>query len=1394
MVSLKSIVNFLSSCLKISSRSLSFCLSTLLSVVAQSALCATIEVSLDGSVLPSAAITDYADTNLSFLTNEEGRIQYTGGSCASLNYVSEENIIYRALRTCGLDDSNVPVYKINLAKLVTLSGTVEVSQSCNCNLNFVNLDEGSSYGRGTSLLNSTKFEFNEMLPAGRYRIKVSTVNWPSAPDRHYLASIGVDARLHSVSDIKIETASTVDVSRFSKSPPRADLISVRHSETSHLSFIEGAPGAAEAVVPIGVLNLQTGQTLSGVSEADGSFLIKFFAPPGSAIQISQDRHADAYNDFTSSAPSTVIYVPQVDSDFAIATGQRLNGSSQNEMNGLRLKGGKDPGVAWLTGTLDTPEWQPGRSGELTGTVDIYSRNLDYGVVPQLESGNAYLELLFNEDGEQKTSGPQNSSSDLTVTGMPIERSEPVYQESIQLGDFYFSDYELVGNGHARALWTLNYEVPSNTPNGVYQLVLSGRGWSMNPWFSGLTSDRLFYEDVYGEPSFHLTNIHGAARINIGQTKPLRLYSAILMNEISNGSRGVVAKSDVSKFGMSSRWTYNAEKLILPPSTNADGSIYKYNIEPFIQLTAYSNKEWLNPPKIPLSFPTGQLSAKVQSPGGSVVEIGPHPIRGGFAQKATTSIGEDLVRNSNAPDSHYALTTYSDEFNLVLDEYGEYKIELTGSVEDIYGEVYEISGNYSVYVAELLDIETGVFPGTPFEVGDSFSSSLIIQPGLPAEVIVSLSHFPNSSISEQVTRTYSGDANRFGYFASSLDPFKFQAAGEYLVNYDVSYNSPEGVLWMASRKWASVVETPDTNIVAHGHRGDEAGFESRQWYLLEDTSSNRNGHFFSPYQIGDVMWTKNFTSWNAAIQNIVTLEDGDGTLTALVKDRGLEDLGIGSMFLRSSTSTSYQGIPPFVDPTQLDIHWGYYYSSIGRPGVSVREFVGTAQSTNGYWRFNTSYGYQLGSGYEGDQPNDFKFIFGGAVYRVPSENFSHYGAYGSLWTMLPETDLNGGRVMPPFQGASGGPSGGPLFTLNGEEIDIFLHPQGVRPGSILEVGDIFSFSGQIGPTLPSKVEVQITSPSGVVRSFGGTANKVGYFYQPNNDYVVTEAGVHTVSVSVVHEGGTSAGIVEAPYPSGSVLGSSNGEFNFYVASKGAQQAGIVDGLPDRLSNSASVELSLQLSNNSSPTNFQHTVVMPGFILSQNESSGTSFKYDAYTLNSSFPNLDLPGGQLQRRNGADTVTLSFLAQTEGEDGSPVFAGRQVLLQGEQILAPSHRKKIQGTFAVRLEENVLQPGGRLKATVDMEAKGDADIYVAIVLPSGDFITFNKVLAISGINQIIPFAEYLVLEEQESLSILDVVLDDSVTAGDYRMVVVTTAAGKSIYDQSYWLGFDEITFSFAN
>ena len=74
-------------------------------------------------------------------------------------------------------------------------------------------------------------------------------------------------------------------------------------------------------------------------------------------------------------------------------------------------------------------------------------------------------------------------------------------------------------------------------------------------------------------------------------------------------------------------------------------------------------------------------------------------------------------------------------------------------------------------------------------------------------------------------------------------------------------------------------------------------------------------------------------------------------------------------------------------------------------------------------------------------------------------------------MLPEDDQIG-RIMPPFQGAAGGPSGGPIMKLKDKEIDIFYHPQGVRPGTIVEVGDIASFSGQIAPTLASDISITI----------------------------------------------------------------------------------------------------------------------------------------------------------------------------------------------------------------------------------------------------------------------------------------------------------------------------------
>ena len=380
--------------------------------------------------------------------------------------------------------------------------------------------------------------------------------------------------------------------------------------------------------------------------------------------------------------------------------------------------------------------------------------------------------------------------------------------------------------------------------------------------------------------------------------------------------------------------------------------------------------------------------------------------------------------------------------------------------------------------------------------------------MPAEVVIDIDHYPYSDETQKVSKRYEGWANRFGYFQSDDAALRFDKPGEYRVNYELRYLAADGTLWAGSRQWGSIVETPNSRISAKGARGSESGNERRQWYLFSDTSSERNAHFFSPYQTGDVIWTANFTDWNAAMQNVTTIEDAGTELASIISNRNNQYHNVnGSGALVSSVEQKQQMVPPFVNPDQPDVHWGYYYSANGRPGVGVREFVGTAQSSNGYWRFNTPYGYQLGNGYEGDQEDDFKFLFGGAVYRAPESGLSFYGAYGALWVMLSDDDAQGGRVMPPFQGAAGGPSGGPLMTIKGEDIDIFAHPMGVRPGTLLEVGDTVSFSAQIAPTLPSEVEVIITTPNGSIRTIKGVANKVGYFYDPSADFVATEAGVY-----------------------------------------------------------------------------------------------------------------------------------------------------------------------------------------------------------------------------------------------------------------------------------------------
>jgi len=1340
-----------------------------------------------GVLLAGTTVSLFENSNKSSQALQSVKVDEAGKfvlDCADSCWVSAQQMTDGAGRALSWrfqvpNEINYVRLQLSAERVITVDASVPEKGSYY--IKYLNLDTLDEDNQGTSFGNTINIRFSQVVPAGRYRISLLAPSYPSAPRKPYYASVGVDVSQSSAS-VALPAKPLPGDRRYSSEPPDSSLISILQPTENGRARVVGQPGAAKSLMVIGLMNMQTGVMTYGSSSENGSFDIKIFAPVGSSVMVVQATEGGTFKSEMVRAPGTIVYSNPED-PLAINTGQRLNGGSKNpNETDFKRFGGTDAGFAWITGLLSGNQWSAGRSGTLSGSGIVYSRNIK-DANPTLSSGNAYLEMIFDGKGRQTAAGPENSSSDLTPTGFPIDRSEKIYQEAISLGHIQFSDLEILSESTAKFSWSLDYSVPINSPDGIYNLILTGDGWSMNPWINGLDKATLYYEDVYGEPSFHLSTVHAAAQITIGTSNKPRLFAALLLNDLSNGSRGVVSIEDKDRFGISGHIVSNSDRFVLSPGIGKTNAERAYNLEPFIPLTGFSNKMWMGPPKTLFKFPSGNLSISIKYPDGSTSNLGSAPFRGPYLQKATSFMGDQWSANSNAPDNHFGLTTHNKAFNVTFDQYGKHTVSLDGDIEDIYGRSYDISGNYEVYVAETLDLEFGTFPSTPFEVGDSFSPAVIVQPGIPADVEIKIKHLPNSDSKLAETKTILGTANRFGYFMpKSGEGFKFLTSGEYRVDYNVSYKDASETLWMGSRSWGSVVETPGSPIVAHGNRGSESNSETRQWYNMEDTNNDQNAHFFLPYQTGDIAWMNNSTTWNAAMTNVVTLEDTSGAISSLGRQQ--TDLGKGQMLLKSSNgiTPASQSIPPFLIPDNDTNHWGYYYSGIGRPGVSVREFVGTQKSSNGYWRFDTKYNLQLGNGFKGDRTNDFKFMFGGAVYRAPSDDFSYYGAYGSLWVLLPDEDVTGGRIMPPFQAAANGPSGGPIMTLKGEEVDIFYHPQGVRPGSILEIGDTASFSGQVAPTLPSDVSIKITTPSGIQKTIGGQANKVGYFYDPALDFKIEEPGVYDVEVLVTHSGMTSAGQVEPPFPSGGILGGNGKSFKFYAVTKESKTAQLKSPNLTKLPNSLELNFELGSKNGNEMTGMYQTTVMPGFLLEHSSGTSMQYAYNATELNKFFPNLDLDSGENIRKNGADTVTFSFLLTGLDSNGFPVYEARQILLQGEDLYLLDNEISLEGDMNLSIESSELTAGGKLKADLSFSGKGLADIYVALILPDGNFLTIGNPLVVSGIGEVIPFRESLSFDQPSSINIVDINLPDGLAEGNYQFYAIAVDEDENLLDQKNW------------
>ena len=1049
---------------------------------------------------------------------------------------------------------------------------------------------------------------------------------------------------------------------YPDSPPVASLITISTPGPEGTVTVTGSANAATPGASLLLVTLDTGHYATTQAGSDGSFATSMFAPAGTSVLIKSDVFGGTIQTFVENPVGDDLLTGLAGTILRVASpGTNGTGVAFAGAGLLNSQQPRQPPAWTLAGTIDSTSVEPGGNLRVQGTLSILAATLNQtGAVDVRVS----LERISNTDGSGNFAQNLYASTILTPTGLPLERPATYTGNALTAA----ADVTMTQTGaNIEGAVDITLSLPEDLPAGYYRpfIVLDFHLTATTTEQADiLLVDRADRRPLnfteFGPKSLYLPIT------KIGSPAAPQIPLSLLVDTLSNATRGTRSVADRERFGIASRILTQSETFVIPRVDAETGKTITYRLEPFALSVSVGDRG--TPPAIPLipfSFPSGGLSVTVESPDGVSRTFGPFPFVQSRMRGLVDSGGMTLGNGGGHITDAYQLSTMNTDLEATFDRDGLHTITLNGTIDDIWGNTWTGGGTYEVWVAQDLSLDTAVLPSTPFEVGDVFSPGVTLTPGVPASVEVRYRLAQGSDASRIVETRVAGTANRFGYFYPSGSGIVLDQTGEYRVDVTASFEDDTGNLWMGSRTWGGVIAPTNPSIVAHGRRGiDEQTTIGNQWFFRTDTGiETGSSHLQLPFNSGDVTWLQD----NDAMVPVVSFQDPGGQISSIMGQRAIPALwpsatfeqrvSVGEIPLFSSTTNGWD---PHIDPSKVDL-WAYSYRSIQRPLVSVREQIAEDRVSGQYWRFNDQYGSQLGVGPEGDLPNDIKFQYGAVVVRGSAVPVPQYAIYGSLFALIPEAgDAKGGsRTFPPFQGNGGGPDGGPIMTLKGEDVDLFIHLTGVRAGTILEVGDTFSIAGAVGPTLAAAVSTTVTMPSGQVVQASGQANRIGYYYQPGDDFTVGEAGVYTVDVTVTYEGTTSAGGVTTPFPTGDVLGTANGRFSVYVVPAGSDLLGVnvSDGFV-----SAPVQLSITATSDLTLNSAHVTAMMPGFVLEGKSlpASGNSFGYafDASTFVSDFPNLDT--------DGSDVVTLTLFASGTDAQGQPSHRARHVVLHGRQLIS--------------------------------------------------------------------------------------------------------------------------------
>jgi hypothetical protein len=919
---------------------------------------------------------------------------------------------------------------------------------------------------------------------------------------------------------------------------------------------------------------------------------------------------------------------------------------------------------------------------VTGKLRLYSPSIttttDVGAI----SINSSLQLMMQHNTQGQPLAAENyyMSTLLTPGGLPIQRAEWSLENlnvPVSIGNLRHAGGHVIEGDVA-----VTAQIPDDLPAGIYRPAIF-----MN--FSGVpTSTQWLGANVV----YHTLAPNEALLppIQVSQTVPLpRLAWQLLMDDFVQGTRGTSAREDRGVFGLASQIVSQGAAYYTPPVDERTGQPIAYRLEPFLPMISYTDRRMPTPPLVPFQLPSGQLHVAIQAPDGIVRDLGTEPFAQSFNRTKTTRSGTDLNGGTVQIEDVYSLKVASNRFRTTFDQYGHHVITMTGVISDVWGHSYTGGGTYDVWIAHPLDIDPGLLPGTPLAVGDAFNPAMQFYPRVPADVRLVVTLYPDSNPAQAITHTLTGRANPYGYFSSDSTLVTMTRPGEYRVDLTALYTDTTGKLYMGAMTWGGVVMTPDAqaDLIAHGRRGlDSLTSIPNHWFVSSRDLTIPPGaisHSLNPYYNGDVFWSRmSDNSWGGDSLILgASVQDMVGTIQAAVQVRANRMRPYHTMPGDLSERFAKNEIPLFMsthsgrtvqlDPGDVD-QVAYSYRVSERPGVRVREVVAEDGQSGGYWRLDTLYDDQLGVGVLGDLPNDFKFQYVGAVYRDLVSGHNEYRGQGTGWVFLPDSDTTGSRVMPPFAGPGNGgwtTEGGPILTLKGQDIHIFILPTGTLPGAVLRTSDVFHFAGHLMPTLNSRVAVTVTSPTGALHIGGGQANSIGYFYDPADNFTVNEPGLWSVDVRVWHEGQCSGGTTVPPYPSGDVLGSENGRYWFYVVPGDVPSLMVSSPLPGFMTfgnQVTPITITGSVPAGLSGVTVDYTINMPGYILKHGQvtPSGSTFQvvFDPATLQQDFPNLDLVGRDDWAPGLSDTIAVGLLLRGQS-GGQTIYRANTVTFQGPQ-----------------------------------------------------------------------------------------------------------------------------------